>query len=267
MAGPQQGWTRGQEFFRSTPATVVIIALWVVVFLAAIITSGSIFHFLEYNPFSMPNAITGLVTYPLIIGGIINLLINGLMLYWFGGSLERGWGTRTYVLFLLAANVAAALLWTLGCALFGGLAILASPWLMISSVIVAWAWLNPEQTILFWFVLPLKARWIGWLDIVLLYFLFPSSQGVGGWRFFLLGFFALGGVGVAIGYDWYRRKWGWIPRRPRESKPSRRVIRHPSSTPLGVMMRPVREWQRRRRIAKLERTFNFDDEEKHKGTG
>ena len=143
-----------------------------------------------------------------------------------------------------------------------------TPWMMISSVIVAWAWLNPEQTILFWFVLPLKAIWIGWLDIVLLYFLFPSSRGVAGWPVFILGFFALGGVGVALGYDWYRRKWGWIPRNRAPKQPSRnKPIRHPSSTPWGLLTRPLREWQRRRRIAQLQRTFRFEDEEKNKGAG
>ena len=204
MAVPDQGWTRGQDFFRTTPATVVIMAIWVLVFLATIIDTR-IGLLLAYIPTKFPNAITGLVTYPLLIfgpGEIINLLFAGFMLYQFGGSLERGWGTRTYVLFLLASNIAAALLWTAGFFLFAHeLPMMMGPWLMISSVIVAWAWINPDETILFWFVLPLKARWIGWLTIVLLYFLYPHSQGVGGWPLFILGFFALGGVAVAVGYD------------------------------------------------------------------
>ncbi len=264
MAVPQPSWSRGQDFFRNIPATVVIIALWVVLFLASILTEGSIYRFLSYDSTILFNATIGLITYPLVVGNIIGLLFAGWMMYMFGGSLERGWGTRTFVLFLLASNIAAALVWTLGCFIFGSSAQLATPWLMISSFIVAWAWINPEETILVWFVLPLKARWLGWLTIVILYFSFPR---VGGWRFFIQGFFALGGVAVAVGYDWYRRKWGWIPRPRREKKPSSRVIRHPSSSPLGVMLRPYREWQRRRRIAKLQRTFKFDDEGKNTGSG
>lgn len=273
MAAPQQNWARGQEFFREIPVTKIIIGLWTLVFLATIVAPGPIISVLYFTPTKMPNAITGLLTYPLLIVGpfeIINLLINALMLFWFGASLERSWGARNYVLFLLAANIAAALLWTAGFMLLGGAVTrLGGPWLMISSVIVAWAWLNPDETIMFWFVLPLKAKWIGWLDIALLYFLFPASQGVSGWPTLILGFFAMGGVAVAIAYVWYRHKWGWIPQRPRAkaSSPTRRVIRHPSSTPLGGLMRPFREWQRRRRIAQLQKTFNFDDEGKGRGTG
>jgi len=267
MAGLQPGWTRGQEFMRYIPATVVIIALWVLVFLATILAPNTIGPLLAFTPIRFPAALLGLITYPLLIGGsgdIINLFIVSFMLYQFGGSLERSWSTRPYVLFLLASNIAAAVLWTIGLSLFGQIPILGGPWLMISTVIVAWAWVNPEETILFMFVLPMKARWIGWLDIAVLFFLFPHSQRVGGWPIFILGFFALGGVAVAIGYDWFRRTWGWIPRR-RGSKPARRIIRHPSSTLLGVLLRPYREWQRRRRITKLERTFRFNDDEKRKG--
>ena len=267
MAIGQPNWSRKQDFFREIPVTKIILMLWALVFLTTIAIPAPVLRLLAFIPGAMPNTITGLITYPLLIfgpGEIINLLISGYMLWLFGGSLERGWGARTYLLLLIAANAAAALLWSLGVFIFSGrLVVLAGPWLMISSVIVAWAWINPEETIMLWFVLPLKAKWIGWLDIALLYFLFPSSQGARGWPVFILGFFALGGVAVAYGYDWYRRRWGWIPRRRQPA--SRKVIRHPSSTPFGAALRPFREWQRRRRIARLQRSFHLDDDEKGRG--
>jgi hypothetical protein len=136
--------------------------------------------------------------------------------------------------------------------------VLASPWLLISTTVVAWAWLNPEATVLFFFVIPMKAKWIGWLDIALLYFMFPPHIGA---LQFILGFFALGGVAVAYGYTRYRQVWGWIPRRPKEPA-TRRSLRHPAANPFQALLRPFREWQRRRRIAYLKRTFHLDDDDK-----
>jgi membrane associated rhomboid family serine protease len=261
MSVPQGSWSKGGGFFREIPATKVIALLMAASFLAAIVTRGSVNAMLDFQPFALPNTLTGIVTYPLVFGGagdLINLLLSGLMLWWFGGSLERSWGARRYLVFLLIADAAAALLWTAGVWLFHGPPpVIAGPWLMIATVITAWAWLNPEETILFWFVLPMRAKWIGWLTILLLFFLYPAYHGFGDARLLVLGFFALGGVAVSYLYARYHRDWVWILR-PRPS-PARR-LRHPSSTPLGSLLRPWREWQRRRRIAHLQQTLIIDEE-------
>jgi len=263
MAVPQPSWgSRGHNFFLSIPITKVIVLLMAVSFLANIVSQGALGNLLVYVPFQFPNGLTGLFTYPFVFGrqDILNLLISGLMVYWFGGSLERSWGQRLYFIFLTSATATAALVWTVGTSLFRLSlqdSIIAGPWLMVASIIVAWAWLNPEETILLWFVLPVKAKWVGWLTIILLYFSYPR---VGGILFFVLGFFAMGGVAVAYAYARYKRDWEWILRPQNRSKPNRRVIRHPSSTFTGALTRPWREWQRRRRIAYLQRTLRIEDD-------
>lgn len=264
MSVPQSNWAQGQDFFRDIPVTKIIIVIWAVTTLLGYI-AGRYLDYLTFQPV-FPFFLTGLVTYSLVMVGIINLLIGGFVFWMFGGSLERGWGSRTYLLFLLVSNIVAALFWALGVWLVtGDLAKLATPWLMLSSVVVAWAWINPEETIMLYFVLPLQAKWVGWLSIIILYFTFPSMVRASGWQFLVLGFFSLGGVAVALGYDWYRRKWAWIPRRREQAPQRKNIIRHPSSTPVGALLRPFREWQRRRRIGQLQRTFNFDDDERKKG--
>ncbi|HEX2948826.1 MAG TPA: hypothetical protein VHV83_04555 [Armatimonadota bacterium] len=256
MAIPQPQWSRGNEFFRDIPVTKIIIAIWILGFLVNFVNIP--FNALvAFIPGRLPNAISGLITYPLAMDtGFIGLLLNGLMLYWFGGSLERAWGWRNYLVFLIGSSIVAAIFWQAGIWLFAHRFLsMATPWLLISSCVVAWAWLNPEQTVLFWFVLPLKAKWIGWITLALLFFTFPPN--VGPFRF-ILGLFALGGPAFALLYVWYQRKWAWIPRR-RQPQPSSRVIRHPASGPFGALLRPYREWQRRRRVAKLQKTFKLDD--------
>jgi hypothetical protein len=258
MRGSYGRWTERTpgSFWRDLPVTKGILLLWVLSFLGSF---GGVTPWLAFRPLEWPFMLTGLLTYPLAIGeNIIGLLLNGLMLYWFGGSLERSWGWRRYLGFLLLTNVTAVLIWEIGAWLvLRALPAVATPWLMLTSVIVAWAWLNPEETILFWFVLPLKAKWIGWLSIAILFFTFPRMY-VPDARVFLLGFFALGGVAMALLYARHQRLWGWVPKPQRAEKRTRGPIRHPNSTFWGRLTAPWREWKRRRNIAHLKRTIKWE---------
>lgn len=255
------------NFFRDLPLTKLILLLWVLSFLLVILTSrpgqpSPLFFWLRFDPQVVPQLFTGLVTYPLLIGiDIFSLLLTGLVFFWFGGSLERSWGWRRLLLFLLIANAAAALVWEAGVLLLARSPVpVAGPWFMLSSVVVAWAWLNPEETILLWFVLPLKAKWIGWLDILLLYFGMPIALGMLGPVMFILGFFALGGVAVAFLYARWQRQSGWIPRQPRpQSSRTRGPILHPNSTLIGRLLVPYREWKRRKNVSKLRKSIKWDD--------
>ncbi|MHB9024946.1 MAG: hypothetical protein ACYC7E_12365 [Armatimonadota bacterium] len=260
MSSFRRSWSPGENFFRGIPVTKIIILIWVGVFLANVLRVPLV-ALLAFSPVT-PFWLTGLFTYPLAFtGDIIGLLLNGYVFYMFGGSLERGWGARNFLLFLLGVSLAAILLWEIGVLLvIGRLVQLATTWLLISAIIVAWAWQNPEEQILLFFVLPIKAKWVGWLDIILTFFLFPTSVVGGGPERLMLGFFSLGGIAAAIGYVWYQHRWGWIPRRPKAA-PSRRVIRHPAASPFAFLLRPFREWQRRRRIAYLQRAFRLDEPE------
>lgn len=264
MGYPQPTWSRQNEFFRATPITVTVIGIWILCFLISAVGFPLLVRLFAFLPTQIPNVVTGFFTYPLVMpagsgaSGIINLLFAGLMLFMFGGSLERAWGAKGYLYFLIGATLAAALMWELGLLLlFRQLQPLADPWLLIASVVVAWAWSNPEQTILLYFVLPIKARWVGWLTIALLFFSYASMTVGASPLLPIVGVFSLGGVGFALGYIWYQRKWAWIPRQ--RNKKTSRAITHPSSTSWGSFTRPYREWQRKRRIAHLQRTIHFDD--------
>lgn len=265
MALPQPRWREGEDFFRELPVTKVIILLWLASFFVSIIAPGLI-DLLGFKPFDFPQTLTGLVTYPLVFHGageIVNLLFSGLMLWWFGGSLERSWGSRTYLLFLLACNIATALLWEFGIFLMTTRFIdMGTPWLMIASVVVAWASLNPNETIMLWFIIPIQAKWIGIGTVVFLFFSYvaqtPGNYGI---LRLIFGVFSLGGVALAYAYARHQRLWGWLPRRPRERRePPRRVLRHPAANPFRVFLRPFQEWQRRRRIAYLQRTLRLPDD-------
>src|ERR1017187_2359277 len=78
-----------------------------------------------------------LLTYPLLSTDIIALLFNALLLYMFGGSLERGWGTRFYGIFFLIVTVVSALSIGLGSAVLH-VAERAENWLPIAAVTITW---------------------------------------------------------------------------------------------------------------------------------
>ncbi len=232
-----------------------------VVFMAEVLGVKAV-ALLAFVPGMMPSMITGLVTYPLLVGGdFIWVLIDCIVFYWFGSSLERSWGWKGYLIFLLGSTVTSAICWQAGLFLLQQpLHPMSSPWMLISSCVVAWAWLNPGETVLFWFVLPLRAKWIAWITIAILFFDYPLSAIGPHILVPVLGLFALGGVGFTWGYIWYQRKGAWIPYRRSANAPTgSRPMQHPSSGLFGALLRPYRDWQRRRRIAKLKRTFKFDD--------
>jgi len=266
MSFQQQNFSRQGNFFQDIPATKIIIGVWILSFLTGALGIPFPNEFLGFDPNKIPNLITGIVTHPLYMGfSPYGVLIGGYMLYLFGGSLERAWGARRYLLFLAGASASILVGWQIGVAIISllrGLPVMLQPfssiWLFFSAVIVAWCWLNPEETILLFFVLPIKARWLIWITVFLDFFYYGFAVTGSSFLLPIMGIFTLSGVGFAYLFVWYQRTWAWIPRK-RRSKSSRNIIQHPSGTFMGRLMRPYREWQRRRRVANLSKTIRFDD--------
>ncbi len=88
----------------------------------------------------------------------VDMLLLGVTLYftyWIGSSLEQHWGT-----FRFNAYYFMGVLGTIGAALIAGGA--SNTWLD-SSLFLAFATIFPDVTILLFFVLPVKVKWLGWL--------------------------------------------------------------------------------------------------------
>ncbi|MDR7481714.1 MAG: rhomboid family intramembrane serine protease [Armatimonadota bacterium] len=189
------------------------------------------------------------LTYPLLgTGGVIWLLLGGYMLWAFGGSLERAWGRRDFLVFLVVVTaVPAAALWT-GSLATGRTATLAGPWLVLAAAVVAWAAVNPSERLLVYFVVPVQARWLGALAAVLAFFSVP----------FPLGVFALAGCGAAW---WYAtggrfRLFRLVPPRRVRRTAGRRLEDRPAGwNPLER----IRRWRRRRQFARLMRRAGLHD--------
>jgi hypothetical protein len=197
-----------------------------------------------------------LFTYPLYVSrgtDPISFLLMGFWIWIIGGSLERTWSTRIYALFLLAITILSALFVAIGAAMLlpTGLP-LSGPFLPMSAVTVAWGMSNPDAVIYLYMILPVKGKWIAWLDMVMVYYIFGSMH-------LLLGVFALGGCFAAW---WYVRNmrvyaWsrGWRGRPIPDPEPIKKSwrVRWSEINPFERYAR----WKRKRDFARLMRNSGF----------
>lgn len=148
---------------------------------------------LAFDTVSVPVRPWTALTYPLVgSGSIIGVLLGAYAFWLLGGSLERAWGARDYVVFLTLVTLATALGVWAGAALLGEIVFLAGLWFPLAAVTVAWSAINPYERLLVYFAIPVEGRWLGVLAAVLVFFSFR----------FPLGLFALAGCGAAW---WYAR--------------------------------------------------------------
>lgn len=249
--------------YRTIPVTIIFISLLLASLLLVLLGAHHVTELLLFTPASFPQALTGLVTYPLAVGNdFVNVILSAMMIFWFAGSLERDWGSRRFLIFLLGATAASALCWWLGMSLLALLQqekeldiTISGAWLSISSIMIAWVILNPRETVMVWMLIPVKASWIGWGTLIMLYLFYPYQEIGASPGIILLGLFALGGAAFAWFFVHYQQKWGWVPRR----KNRLTINRGPTSGLLARWQKSWQEMKRRRRVKKLQRTFRLDD--------
>lgn len=83
--------------------------------------------------------------------------VMSMYFYWFiGSNLEREWGSGKFTVYYLTGLVASII-----CGLVTGY---ASMYYVNLSLFLAFATLYPNLTFLVMFILPVKAKWLGWID-------------------------------------------------------------------------------------------------------
>ncbi|MGH9655690.1 MAG: rhomboid family intramembrane serine protease [Bryobacteraceae bacterium] len=102
-----------------------------------------------------------LFTYMFFHAGIGHILWNMLALWLFGIELERLWGTRRFLRFYFLCGIFAGLTVVICAYLFGGVGIptLGSSG-AIYGILVAYALIFPDQTVLFGFLIPMKSKYL-----------------------------------------------------------------------------------------------------------
>ena len=105
-------------------------------------------------------AVWQLVTYMFLHVGIGQILWNMLALWMFGVELERLWGTGRFLRFYFVCGICAGLTVIVAAYLFGGV---NSPTVgssgAIYAILMAYALMFSDRTILFGFLIPIKAKY------------------------------------------------------------------------------------------------------------
>ena len=225
---------------RTWSPTIVILVINVVVFLLEA-SGGARSHqlFREYGAVSLDGIKHGfvwqLLTYQFMHGGLTHLLLNSIGLYLFGRYMEMMLGRNTFLKLYLLSGVAGGVLQLLLAVVsprFAGPMVGASAG--ICGLVAAFSLLSPNSTIYIFFVLPLRAKLVLPLTIVisLVMIIMPSNDGVahgahlGGTLFgyAYLRWFSLCDPLVA----WFSGLWEKL-RGPRSSRPIVKV-RFPKSS-------------------------------------
>ena len=102
-----------------------------------------------------------LVTYMFLHAGITHVLFNMLTLWMFGIQLERDWGTRRFLKYYFYCGIAAGVCVLVVNILLGywGVVTLGASG-AIFGVLVAFGVMYPDQTVLMYFLFPIKAKYL-----------------------------------------------------------------------------------------------------------
>ena len=146
-----------------TPASYGLIAVMAAAFVLDFFTSQSLTQLLAWPP-SVTWLHSGQYWRPFTFtfvhaGGILWALFDGLLLFWFGSSLERAWGSGKFLFFYFSSGILPGLVlipqtaYSPTAPLFIGMAG------SFVGITVAFASMNPYATVMFWFI-PMQARFM-----------------------------------------------------------------------------------------------------------
>ena len=119
-----------------------------------------------------------LVTYSFLHADVMHIFWNALSLWMFGQMLEKSWGTRFFLKFYFICVVGAALFAIVGSYIFfNPAATFMGMSGAVLGLVVAFGFVYYDQTVLFSFVLPMKAQYVAMLIAALMFFSNLESRG------------------------------------------------------------------------------------------
>jgi membrane associated rhomboid family serine protease len=160
-----------------TPMVKRLLIANVAVFFASLAIGPD--FFIEWFSFQPQRVLVrpwGVFTYMFVHGGFTHILVNMLVLFFFGPPLEATWGARAFVRFYVICGIGGVAL----SFLFMPAAVVGASAAMYG-LMLAFAMNWPDAPIYVWGIFPVKARWlVAFLFVVSLFSAFGSPAGTGG---------------------------------------------------------------------------------------
>ena len=132
-------------------------------------------RFLAFAPADLLTQPWGIVTYMFAHGGLWHLLVNMLMLFFFGPPLEQKWGSGEFIKYYLicgVGGVALSFIFAIQANIIGASA-------AVFGIMLAFAMNWPDSPIYIWGILPVKAKWLVGVLGVLTFFMAVGQPGDG----------------------------------------------------------------------------------------
>ena len=127
------------------------------------------------------------------------LLISLYFYYWIGSTLERQWGTAKFNLYYISGTLLTVLGVVLASLITGNPYLTAAGTGYVNlSMFFAFAFLFPDTTVLLFFILPVKMKWLAYLDGALFAFDIIKAIGAHNWAGAVLPIVALLNFAVFI---------------------------------------------------------------------
>ena len=127
------------------------------------------------------------------------LLISLYFYYWIGSTLERQWGTAKFNLYYISGTLLTVLGVVLASLITGNPYLTAAGTGYVNlSMFFAFAFLFPDTTVLLFFILPVKMKWLAYLDGALFAFDIIKAIGAHSWAGVVLPIVALLNFAVFI---------------------------------------------------------------------
>ena len=127
------------------------------------------------------------------------LLISLYFYYWIGSTLERQWGTAKFNLYYISGALLTVLGVVLASLITGNPSLTAAGTGYVNlSMFFAFAFLFPDTTVLLFFILPVKMKWLAYLDGALFAFDIIKAIGAHNWAGVVLPIVALLNFAVFI---------------------------------------------------------------------
>ena len=193
--------TRGFGFANAlTPVVKRLLIANVVVFVATLaIGVDFVFEWFSFQPGHFLSRPWGMFTYMFVHGGFMHVLLNMLVLFFFGPPLEARWGGREFTKFYFLCGMGGVALGFLS--VFGAAdAQVVGASAAVYGLMLAFAMNWPDAPIYIWGIFPVKAKWLVAFLFVVSLFSTLSAPGSPVAHFAHLG-------GLVVGFIYLKLDW------------------------------------------------------------
>lgn len=136
-------------------------------------TTNTLYSLLYFDPaLFCRGQVWRLVTFALVptnTSGILGVVISLYFYYFIGSALEQAWGSGKFTIYYVGGIVLTALYSLILYWIFGMRVNVSASYLNLS-LFFAFATLWPEQRVLLFFIIPVKMKWLAWVDAAVFLF-------------------------------------------------------------------------------------------------